>query len=84
MKKLILILLLICTPCFAVETPDKRICDNDGHCLNITATGKVTYGANGTTTGLSNSKDFRICDDEGDCLLINADGSVNGVVGSPY
>ena len=77
------ILLMLCFTAFAVNpvnaanTPDHRICDGDGHCLDIAADGSVYASTTNDGEGvIAGAHDIRISDGSGDVLDINADGSI--------
>jgi hypothetical protein len=75
--------LILCFTAFAVNpvnasnTPDHRICDGDGHCLDIAADGSV-YISTAVEVPIitSGSHDIRVSDADGHVLDIRSDGAV--------
>lgn len=82
MKVLFVILLLaVSSPsAFCDVAPDYRICDCEGDCVNVTASGELEVTSSNDNTSVqdcdSTQKDFRISDDDGDVANVTSTGEL--------
>ena len=74
-----LFLVLFCFPAYA-QAPDRRICDCEGDCANITASGELEVSSTNDNTAVqdcdSTQKDFRISDNEGHVANVTSTGEL--------
>lgn len=72
----IFILVLLLTTTANAQTAF-RLCDKEGDCLDISASGELQLGTATVDTGTDGAgAQIRLCDKDGDCLDITSDGEL--------
>lgn len=74
------LLFLFPVTAFSAVAPDRRICDCEGDCVNITSAGELEVSSTNDNTAVqdcdSTQKDFRISDNDGHVANVTATGEL--------